>query len=327
MTTIQDIKSAGERIRKGEIVAFPTETVYGLGADAFNPKAVSKIFEIKERPSFDPLIVHISRLEQLDMLCKKVDKTMLLLAEKFWPGPLTMVVEKSHLVPDIVTSGLNTVGIRMPAHPVAVELINEASTPIAAPSANKFGMVSPTEPWHIKRNLPGVNCILDGGKSTVGIESTVIRVVNGGFAMLRPGAVTLRALEKVLPQMEYLHAQGEKKVSPGLLKSHYSPQKPMFFSTDVNDLCDFSNAGLIAFGDSNKVNKFKHVEVLCNNNNLPDAAVNLFSCIHNMELADVDFIIVDPVPETGIGIAIMDRLKKAVFKHKTSQKYYDIKIK
>lgn len=315
MTICKDTAHAGMLIKQGELVAFPTETVYGLGADAFNPKAVSEIFAMKERPAFDPLIVHISELKQLDVLCKQVDDTILRLANKFWPGPLTLVVDKNNRVPDMVTSGLSTVGIRMPAHPVALELITAANTPIAAPSANKFGMVSPTEPWHVTKQLPKVGCVLDGGKSMVGIESTVIRLTGNGFAILRPGAITLSRLKKELPQIAF-HDSNENKLSPGLLKSHYSPSKPMFLSSEFDHSKDVSNAGLISFGIPKYKNKFKHIEVLSKNENLQDAAVNLFGCIHNMEISEVDFIVIEPVPEKGIGVAIMDRLKKAVYKHR-----------
>lgn len=313
----KDIRFAGEQIRKGQLVAFPTETVYGLGADAFNPEAVSGIFEMKERPAFDPLIVHISKLKQLELLCRHLDDTIYKLAEKFWPGPLTIVVEKSDLVPDIVTSGLNTVGIRMPAHPLALELINEANTPIAAPSANKFGMVSPTEPWHVAKQLPGVNYILDGGRSMVGIESTVIRLIDEGFALLRPGAITKAKLECELPQVD-IHDFKKEKLSPGLLKSHYSPQKPMFLSSEIKDSVDISKAGLLAFGPSDNSGRYRRVEQLSEKRDLNEAAVNLFSAMHQMENSDVEFIVAEPVPETGIGVAIMDRLKKAVYQYQTN---------
>jgi L-threonylcarbamoyladenylate synthase len=317
MMTGKDIKLAGELIRNGNIVAFPTETVYGLGADVFNTKAVSKIFAVKERPSFDPLIVHIQKLDQLELLCKQVDSKILKLAEKFWPGPLTLVVEKSDLVPDIVTSGLNTIGIRMPAHAVALALIREAKTPLAAPSANKFGRISPTEPWHIVRQLTDIDYILDGGKSRLGIESTVIALINEGFVLLRPGAITLTELEKELPQIAF-HDFKEGKLSPGLLKSHYSPRIPIFICAEYHNFENLSNAGLISFGLPVSKGIFRHVEILSENKNLNEAAVNLFSALHKMEKAEVDFIIAEPVPETGIGIAIMDRLKKAAHKYQAN---------
>ncbi|NCA81059.1 MAG: threonylcarbamoyl-AMP synthase, partial [Sphingobacteriia bacterium] len=170
------IEQAAQAIREGEIVAFPTETVYGLGANALNPEAVAKIFATKERPSFDPLIVHISQVEDLYELTKTVDERILALAKAFWPGPLTIVLPKSDIVPDIVTSGLPTVGIRMPNNEIALQLISEAGLPIAAPSANKFGRISPTTAQHVKKQLPELEHIIDGGACKIGIESTVIAV-------------------------------------------------------------------------------------------------------------------------------------------------------
>jgi L-threonylcarbamoyladenylate synthase len=247
-----------------------------------------------------------------------VDEKVFKLAQKFWPGPLTLVVEKSDLVPDIVSSGLNTVGIRMPAHPVALELINKANTPIAAPSANKFGMVSPTEAWHVAKQLPEVDYIIDGGKAMVGIESTVIALIDNGFSLLRPGAITLAELEEVLPQI-VIHDLKDEKLSPGLLKSHYSPRKPIYLNKEFLNKDDFSKAGLIAFGIPEDGSDFKLVEQLSEAQNLNEAAVNLFSAMHRMENADIEFIIVQPVPERGIGIAIMDRLKKAVYKYQSNR--------
>jgi len=174
-------------IRDGKVVAFPTETVYGLGADALNPMAVAKIFELKERPSFDPLIVHIASVDQLEALVKSIDERVHKLAQTFWPGPLTIVLPKSSIVPDIVTSGLPTVGIRMPDNPVALELIRKAGCPVAAPSANKFGRISPTTAAHVRKQLPDVDYILDGGKTTIGIESTIISLTPAGFRILRNG--------------------------------------------------------------------------------------------------------------------------------------------
>jgi L-threonylcarbamoyladenylate synthase len=244
------IKFAGDLIQKGEIVAFPSETVYSLGADAFNPNAVSRIFEMKERPAFDPLIVHISNLKQLDLLCKHVDNNLPNLAKKFWLGPLTIVVEKNDLVPDIVTTGLNTVGVRS---------------------------------------------------------------IDKGFVLLQPGATTLSELEKELPQIAS-HDFKENTLSPGLLKSHYSPKMPIYLISDLYNLQDLSKAGLISFGVPTDYKKHKHIEILSKNKDLTEAAINLFSAIHNMESTEVDFIIAESIPETGISIAIMDRLKKASYR-------------
>ena len=223
------IREAAQIIKNGGLVAFPTETVYGLGANALNPFAVAKIFELKERPSFDPLIVHIASFVDLQILSTGVTENVLRLAKHFWPGPLTIVLPKSQLVPDIVTSGLDTVGIRMPNNSIALELIKESKCPIAAPSANKFGQLSPVNAQHVKKQLPNVDYVLDGGHTTVGIESTIVSIEGDICQLLRPGFITLEEIEKALPNtFVFNHTKPEKLVAPGLLKSHYSPQKPLY---------------------------------------------------------------------------------------------------
>jgi len=315
MIVNQDIDIAAGYIREGRLVAFPTETVYGLGANALNPLAVAKIFELKERPSFDPLIVHIASVDDLDKLTVNKDDRVLQLAEKFWPGPLTIVLPKSDIVPDIVTSGLDTVGIRMPNNPIALELIRKAGCPIAAPSANKFGRVSPTTAQHVKKQLPNVDYILDGGKTQVGIESTIITLNEKGFEILRHGVITREDLESVIP----FHSgrdTSDSIVAPGMLKSHYSPNKPLYFLGDVhlNDM-QRSNAGLLSFNTTD-TEGYRMVIPLSTSGNLREYAVNLFAAIHKMEESDVEYIVAEPVEEHGIGLAIMDRLRKAAFRYR-----------
>ena len=309
-----DIAYASRLIQNGELVGFPTETVYGLGADALNASAVAKIFQVKERPAFDPLIVHIAHLNQIEGLCKRWDERIKLLAEHFWPGPLTIVVEKNDNVPDIVTSGLNTVGIRMPNHSLALQLISGAGTPIAAPSANKFGRVSPTQAWHVADQLTEVPYIIDGGPTTVGIESSVIRLHDDGFVMLRPGAIGSDEIRQIIPQSKTL-GEEQKLHSPGLIKSHYSPRKPLYIGGIDLTEADLSNAGLIAWGEPGYASKFKKVEYLSIEKRMDEAAVNLFSALHNMEASDIEFIVADAIPEVGIGIAIMDRMRKAAYRY------------
>ena len=201
--TEENIKLAGKIIKEGGLVAFPTETVYGLGANALNPYAVAKIFEVKKRPTFDPLIVHISKIEWLEKLTTQVDEKALKLIEKFWPGPLTLVLPKSNIVPDIVTAGLPTVAIRMPSHNVALALIENAETPISAPSANPFGYISPTTADHVERMLGDkIDLILDGGKCPIGIESTVLSLIDEEPKILRPGGLPVEEIEKNHRQSE-----------------------------------------------------------------------------------------------------------------------------
>ncbi|MFQ3580072.1 MAG: L-threonylcarbamoyladenylate synthase, partial [Bacteroidales bacterium] len=295
----------------GKLVAFPTETVYGLGANALNAMAVAKIFEAKERPSFDPLIVHISHLSQIEQLILYSDERIYKIAEKFWPGPLTIVVPKSSIIPDIVTAGLNTVGIRMPNNEIALELISKSRCPIAAPSANKFGRISPTTAAHVKKQLPNIDYILDGGKTTIGIESTIIKLTNSGFQLLRSGIITQEDIEAILPFDG--NSNYAEVAAPGMLQSHYSPRKKLLIADNETLKIDKSKAGLISYSGSIETGFSKIIRV-STKNDLKQYAVNMFEAMHTFEDdTDIELIIAEPVSETGIGKAIMDRLKKAEF--------------
>ncbi len=307
----RNITIAAKFIQEGKVVAFPTETVYGLGANALNPGAVAKIFELKERPSFDPLIVHIANLSQLEKLVLNPDERVYKLAEKFWPGSLTLVLPKTNIVPDIVTSGLPTVGIRMPDNKIALELIRESDCPIAAPSANKFGRISPTTAAHVKKQLPNVDYILDGGKTTIGIESTIIRLTDFGFQILRNGIITQEEIESIIPFDK--HSIIETLSAPGMLKSHYSPAKPLLIANNATLKIDKSKAGLISFSGEFETGFLKVIRVSANKD-LKDYAVNMFEAMHAFEDdKEIELIIAEKVSETGIGKAIMDRLRKAEF--------------
>ena len=308
---MNNIEVAAKYIQEGKLVAFPTETVYGLGANALNPLAVAKIFELKERPSFDPLIIHIADIKDVSKLTSNYDERIYKIAEKFWPGPLTMVLPKSEIVPDIVTSGLSTVGIRMPNNDIALELIRKANCPIAAPSANKFGRISPTTAAHVKKQLPNVDFILEGGKTTVGIESTIIKITDKGFQILRNGIITQEELETVLPIDN--ETAIEKLSAPGMMKSHYSPRKKLLIADENVMNMDKSKAGLISFSGNLEKGFYKVIKV-SKSNDLKEYAVNMFDAMHVFEDDnEVELIIAEAVSESGIGKAIMDRLKKAEY--------------
>jgi len=308
-----DINKASEIIRGGGLVAFPTETVYGLGANALDCNAVAKIFEAKERPTFDPLIVHISDINDIALLSTQKSDFISILAKKFWPGPLTMVLEKSDIVPDLVTSGLNTVGVRMPDNAIALELISTSGCPIAAPSANKFGRISPTKAEHVQKQLPFLECILDGGSTKIGIESTVIRIHDDGFQILRNGFITEADLAEFVPKSNKTDVNEVELASPGLLKSHYSPEKPVYIKGNIPVEIDYSKAAYLSFYGED-IHKYKIVEYLSKTQNLTEAAANLFTALHKLEEADCEYIIADTVPLIGIGKAIMDRLSKASYR-------------
>jgi len=318
MELSKQIDIAVNLLKEGKVIAFPTDTVYGLGANGLNANAVARIYEIKERPSFNPLILHIAHIESLQKLTTCNDPRVYALAEKFWPGPLTIILPKSGIVPDIVTAGLPTVGIRMPNHPVALELISKAGFPVAAPSANKFGRLSPTTAQHVRKQLPNLDFVLDGGKTSVGIESTIIALREDGFEILRPGSITAEELCKVVPQAKNTTAH-DTIIAPGMLKSHYSPNKP-FYIIGESSPAEYatSNAGLIAFSPY-EGGGFKKVVYPSKSGDLKEYAINLFATIHEFEDSDVDFILAEPVPEQGVGIAIMDRLRKAAYPYKSQQ--------
>mgnify|MGYP002349972088 CR=1 FL=1 len=313
-----DIEKAAEIIRNGGLVAFPTETVYGLGANALNTIAVAKIFEVKERPTFDPLIVHIANIEKVSELTQNVDKRVYDLATKFWPGPLTIVLPKKDIIQDIVTSGLGSVGLRMPNNNIALELIRRANCPIAAPSANKFGRISPTTASHVAKQNMNIDYIIDGGSTTVGIESTVITLLDDGFVILRNGFITEDDLQKIVPKSKNVNKQEISKLSPGNVDSHYSPSKPLYIVGQFSKTIDKSKAAFVAFRKDNIIDfDYKVVEYLTQNGDLKEAAVNFFSILHKLEDCDVENIVIESVPETSIGKAIMERMRKAAFRYLT----------
>lgn len=250
-------------------------------------------------------------MAQLETVAANIDERVYKLAEKFWPGPLTMVLPKSSIVPDLVTSGLPTVGVRMPKNDIALELITRSNCPIAAPSANKFGRISPTTAAHVQKQLPNVDYILDGGKTTVGIESTIIRLTVIGFQILRNGIITKEELEKVVPFDG--SSEIEKLSAPGMLKSHYSPRKMLLIADTELSHIDKSKAGLISFSGDMERGYLKVIKV-SQTKDLKDYAVNMFEAMHSFEDdPQIELIIAEPVPSEGIGIAIMDRLRKAEY--------------
>ncbi|OGP73815.1 MAG: threonylcarbamoyl-AMP synthase [Deltaproteobacteria bacterium RBG_16_49_23] len=307
------IHQAAEIIKRGGIVAFPTETVYGLGADAFNPLAVARVFEVKQRPYFDPLIVHVASHRDLNHLVSEIPSNAEKLIERFWPGPLTLVLLKREEVPDIVTSGLPTVAVRMPKHPVALSLIEESECPIAAPSANPFGYLSPTTAEHVQEQLGDqVDLILDGGPCEVGVESTILSFAEKTPKLLRPGGVPLEEIESIIGQVE-VRSNKEKILAPGMLPRHYAPQTPVLLHWSEKNAEAYrgKRIGFLAFQEPRLFLKFIHIEVLSKKGDLREAAANLFSAIRRLDALKLDLILAESVPEAGLGRAIMDRLRRA----------------
>ncbi|MDR2839876.1 MAG: threonylcarbamoyl-AMP synthase [Paludibacter sp.] len=311
------LSQAADCLRAGGLVAFPTETVYGLGANALDAVAVAKIFEAKKRPSFDPLIVHIAEKKQLETLfAHPIDPLVFRLADCFMPGPLTIVYKKADIIPSIVTSGLGNVAVRMPSHPVANELIRLAKVPVAAPSANLFGQLSPTSYRHVVKQKMEIDYLIaeDDCEQKAGIESTVVLVQQNKCIILRPGIITAADIKEKLPDVDVETASKNTEISsPGLLNSHYSPTKPLYFFDDNTKLPPSS--GLILHRDTTLTFNAKRIIYSSHSGNLLETAANLFESLHQMEDdPQITQIYIQPTEKQGIGISIMDRLEKAAFR-------------
>jgi L-threonylcarbamoyladenylate synthase len=301
-------------LRAGEVVALPTETVYGLAADALSAAAVLKIFESKKRPRFDPLIVHLPELGWLERVAVIEEKARPLierLIAKFWPGPLTIVLPRRELVPAIVTAGLETIALRMSAHPLFTEIARVFAQPLAAPSANRFGRISPTTAAHVMEELSGrISLVVDGGATEHGIESTVAAVRAGKIEILRAGPITREELEK-FAEVE-MHAS-ERPESPGQLPSHYRPQTPLLIADEISSVVvpKGERYGALLWSDSPFSETFVESRRLSTSANLCEAASNLFRQLRELDHAGLDCIVAESLPEKGLGVAIMDRLRRA----------------
>lgn len=306
-------------LAEGKLVAFPTETVYGLGADAMNPQAVQNIFTAKQRPFFDPLIVHIAELEQLDNLVVDLDPRAKILMEHFWPGPLTLVLKKHPSVPSIVTANSQTVAVRMPANPFALNLIKASGKAIAAPSANRFGYTSPTTAAHVREQLETrIDAILDGGACTVGIESTVLSLCTEIPTILRPGKIGIEELKPFLGEVIVSKQAGPTDThleSPGLLESHYAPTTPFYLVDDVTVYKDQSDVGVLLF-ERHEVSFKGPVVYVSETEDAVEAASRLYWAIRNLDAMKLRCMVGSLLPDEGIGVAINNRLKKAATKKK-----------
>jgi L-threonylcarbamoyladenylate synthase len=322
------VREAAALLAQGEVVALPTETVYGLAADAFNPEAVAKVFAAKERPSFDPLIVHVCRKGDLNLVAEVDDSirdTVEKLISKFWPGPLTLVLPKKPEVPDLVTSGLPTVAVRHSAHPIFRAIGRELNKPIAAPSANRFGRISPTSASAVSKELDGrIPLIIDGGACSEGLESTIISITPREgkkplFSLLRAGPVSKEDLQPYGRVEKVKEPVGNAPQAPGQLASHYAPRTPLLMFDKPEDFVpeEGKRYGLISYREEEKdgylnLHEWEKVESLSpGNGKLAEAALRLFFVMRLMDEAGLDAIVAEPVSETGLGVAIMDRLRRA----------------
>ena len=304
--TQESIVHAADLLREGGLVAFPTETVYGLGANAADDKPVLRIFEAKRRPRFNPLIVHVRDIEQAEKLAV-FDAPALRLAQAFWPGPLTLVLPRRFAakLSLLASAGLETVALRAPSHPVARQLLAESQLAIAAPSANRSGAVSATHATHVAESLGGaIDLVLDGGPAPLGLESTIVGFEASGPVLLRPGALERDTIEAVIGEVH--HYESKVIASPGQLRSHYAPRTPI--RLDAPSVR--SDEALLAFGPDAPANA-SITRNLSPSGDLREAAANLFAMLHELDAAGCSHIAVMPVPETGLGEAINDRLRRA----------------
>lgn len=309
----EEISRAVQLLRAGEVVAMPTETVYGLAGDGLNPAALARIFEIKRRPLYDPLILHFADAQAAFTVAHDVPEQARRLAEQFWPGPLTLVVPKRDTVPDLATSGLPRVAIRVPSHPVAQALLRAFNGPLAAPSANRFGRISPTDAAAVRAELGEmVPLILDGGPCAVGLESTVLDVSEGKITLLRAGGISVEEIERAAG-VSVLHATpvDDAPLAPGQLKHHYAPRKPLRLVADARDVPCSSGTGWLAFGPAANADGCI-VKNLSPSGDLREAAANFFRSLRMLDdNSHVEIIYASRVPESGLGLAINERLERA----------------
>lgn len=308
---------AADLLLRGKLVAIPTETVYGLAANALNETAVLSIFEAKQRPFFDPLIIHVPDLEAAKKYAHFHDERVLKLAQTFWPGPLTLLLPKKEIIPSLVTSGLQQVAVRVPDHPLTLELLQKINIPLAAPSANPFGYVSPTEPAHVNKQLGDkIDYILDGGISAVGLESTIVGIEDTVVCVFRLGGLALETIEKVVGKVELRINNSSDPKAPGQLKNHYAPKKPLFVGNTKELLKEHSGkkVSLICFGEEATSKNITDVFNLSKTKNLNEAALNLFKYLRLADDSGSEIVLCELLPAQGLGLAINDRLRRAASK-------------
>jgi L-threonylcarbamoyladenylate synthase len=311
----KNIASAKRLLDANKLVGIPTETVYGLAGNAFNEAAVLEIFKVKQRPSFDPLIVHASNLDQIRSFVKEIPAQAESLVNELWPGPLTVLLKKNPEIPDLVTSGLDTVAVRIPRHPLTLSLLNSLDYPLAAPSANPFGYISPTKAIHVNEQLgDSIDYILDGGDCHIGVESTIISFEEKTPTILRLGGQPIERLKELLGEVKINEHSSSQPDAPGMMKSHYAPSKKLILSGQSDLLKKYAaeEIGVLVFGQIHSRIPEANQHVLSDAGNVDEAAKNLFSAMRQLDQKpDIRIIIADAIPNIGLGKAINDRLKRA----------------
>lgn len=310
-----NIPYAIELLNSNKLVAIPTETVYGLAANAFNENAVLNIYKTKNRPQFNPLIIHSNRIERFEEWGLLIPEDVKLLAQHFWPGPITFIIPANHKIPEIVTAGTGAVAIRVPNHPITLDLLAKLTFPLAAPSANPSGFISPTSALHVEQQLGNkIDYILDGGNCKVGVESTIISFLENEPKILRFGGLAIEAIEAVLNKKLATGSNNDKIVAPGMLSKHYAPVHPLQIVENLSEsiqLFDKNRVGVISFSESFAEVPIAHQFVLSKTKDLNEAASNLFAAMRHVDELDLDIILSEKFPNIGLGYAINDRLKRA----------------
>jgi L-threonylcarbamoyladenylate synthase len=309
-----DIHYAAHLLKEGKLVAIPTETVYGLAGNALNEQAVAQIFSVKNRPAFDPLIVHTNTIEKVSSFVQEIPFLAFELATSFWAGALTLLLPKNHLIPDLVTSGSPLVAVRIPNHPIALQLLDLLDFPLAAPSANPFGYISPTTAKHVEAQLGNqLAYILDGGDCLLGVESTIVGFEEGIPTIYRKGGVSIEAIEQVVGQVQIKDHSTSNPQAPGMLQSHYAPRIPLILG-DIEDLIlknSGKRLGVLSFDKYYLHVPIQHQIILSKQGDLNEAAHHFFAALRQLDSMDIDLIVADLLPERALGRAINDRLRRA----------------
>lgn len=311
----KDISKAVQILNNDDVVAIPTETVYGLAANIYSEKGIRKIFEIKQRPLFNPLIVHVHSLEKAEELVSDFPEKAKKLAKAFWPGSLTLVLKKKSHIPDLITAGKDTVAIRMPNHPVTLSLLKELSFPLAAPSANPFGCISPTKASHVEGYFKNsISMVLEGGDCKNGIESTIIGFENNEPVLYRLGSISIEDINDVIGAIKIRNKKELAPEAPGMLARHYAPKTKTYLVEDIETFIQGhknKKIGVIRFSGTMNLSNIEAFEVLSESGDLKEAASKLYSTLHKLDTLNLDMIVAEVFPDYGLGKTINDRLLRA----------------
>jgi len=311
----KNIQLAVDLLNNEEIIGFPTETVYGLAGNIFSEKAVNSIFDVKQRPKTNPLIVHIAKIEHLDKIANEIPENAIKLANTFWPGPMTLLLKKNDSIPDYITAGKDSVAVRIPNHTMALEILHAIDFPLAAPSANPFGMISPTTAKHVADFFPNkIKAVFDGGDCENGIESTIVGFDNENVIVYRLGAISIENIEKIVGTTTQFTNENHSPVAPGMMKKHYAPNTNFILTDKISIEIEKNNhlrIGILTFDKNYDSSAILHKEILSKSSNFSEASKKLYAAMHRLDQLDLDLIIAERFPDYDLGKSINDRLTRA----------------